>query len=470
MSQNSASLIARLGQVFKSKGKPLWMVGGTVRDLLLNRDIKDLDATTLANEKEIEAWMEEARFFPFRKNNRGDFQTISLKADDLVCDITPFRGPLQTLEDDLGLRDFTLNAMAIPADDFQLGNLVDPFGGVKDLQDRILDTPNDPDLILKDDPLRVLRAARMATKFGLETHPRLLKALEEAAPMVNFDRLSPERIRDEVLAGLDSEKPSDLIRYYDRIGVLPMLFPEISAMKGMEQNTKVHHKDVFEHTLLVMDNAAGIKKDPFFILGALLHDAGKVKTRRLSEKGWTFYNHDIVSTGIASRVTKQLLLGKKDRDLVVNVVAHHMRLYNYSEDWTDTAVRRVVRELGDHFEDIMLMSKADITGQNPKARERKMRKVDAFMSRVNRIEMESIQKPKPPIDGLRIMELLEVTPHKGGGGPLVGLAMNYLKQMVIDGELATDDVEKAEEIIRSGVWRDAETPSFAPVPEPTEEP
>ncbi len=416
--------------------------------------MKDVDAACAAGADTFEPWLKKAGMHPFRRNNRGHFQTVGVTVDGSLCDITPFRGDSGTLEEDLALRDFTINAMAAPADQFDLSHVIDPFGGIRDLQDRLLNTPSDPVALLEEDPLRVMRAVRFSHHYGLVVHPRLLKAMEATAHLVTFERLSGERIRDEVLRTLDTLNPSEVIRFYERIGVLANLFPEIHAMKGMEQNTAQHHKDVFEHTLLVMDNAARIKKDPAFILGALLHDAGKVKTRKLTKKGWTFYNHDIVSTGITSRVMKQLHMPKKERDLVVNVVAHHMRLYNYSEEWSDAAVRRVVRELGDHFDDIMLMSQADITGQNEKSRRRKMKKVDAFVDRVNQLKREEINQPRVPIDGNRVMELLDVTPHKGGGGPLIGAAMGYLKQMVIDGALDPDDVEKAEEIVKSGVWKD----------------
>ena len=453
--------LVKLNTVFDRQGEPLFLVGGTVRDFVLQRPLKDVDAACRASAETFEPWLAKAGFKPFRRNNKGVFQTVGVVVDGVLFDITPFRSEDHTLETDLSLRDFTINAMAAPATGLEISRVIDPFGGLRDLNNHLLNTPSEPLAILTDDPLRVLRAVRFCLHFGLTAHPRLIEAMQQTAPLVSFERLSGERLRDELLIIFNTAAPSEVIRFFDRIGVLENLFPEIHAMKGMAQNAQQHHKDVFEHTLLVMDNAARLRQDAVFILGALLHDAGKVKTRRLTEKGWTFYNHDLVSTGIANRVMKQLVMPKKERDLVVNVVAHHMRLYNYSDEWTDTAVRRVVRELGDHFEDIMLMSRADITGQNPRSRERKQRKVDQFMDRVAHLKREEINKPRSPIDGNRVMQLLGIEPHRGGGGPQVGEVMNHLKQLVIDGVLDPDDTPRAEEIVTSGAWKNP-IPDAAP--------
>ncbi|MET8152350.1 CCA tRNA nucleotidyltransferase [Actinoplanes sp. NPDC049668] len=438
-----------LGRRFGAAGHELHLVGGSVRDALLGRLGDDLDFCTDARPEQtlalVKGWADGVW------ETGRDFGTIGIQKNGLRLEITTFRAEAydglsrnpvvrygDNLLDDLRRRDFTINSMAVslPGHDF-----TDPFGGLDDLAAGIIRTPDSPALSFGDDPLRMLRAARFAAKLRFTVDKPVVEAMTEMA--ADLDRITAERVRDEftkLLCGLD---PIAGLRLLVDTGLADRFIPEISGLK-LEIDEHAQHKDVYEHTLIVVSNAVRLEGDtgPDFVLrmAALMHDVGKPATKAVGRDGRvSFHHHEVVGARLTRQRMKAMRFPKDVTSEVVDLVALHLRFYGYGRgEWTDSAVRRYVTDAGELLPRLHKLTRSDCTTRNRRKAAALSADYDALEERIARIEAEEdLARVRPDLDGNAIMELLGVPP-----GPVVGQAWRHLKELRLDrGPLDRDEAE-----------------------------
>lgn len=440
-----APVLDRLSAVFEGAGHELYLVGGPVRDALLGCPSHDLDFTTSARPDEIERLL---RKLSRRTWDMGrEFGTIgamvSAAGDTYAVEITTFRADAydptsrkpvvafgDSLDDDLRRRDFTVNAMAIrlPGRGF-----VDPFGGVVDLATGRLRTPSTPEVSFSDDPLRMLRAARFAARFGLRPDPDLVAAMTDMAD--RLDIVSAERVRDELSKLLLCDEPRVGLDLLVSTGLAARFLPELPALR-LEADEHHRHKDVYEHSLTVLDQAIALEKqrghEPDLVnrLAALLHDIGKPRTRRFEADGKvSFHHHDVVGAKLTRARLTALRYPKDVIDAVASLVELHLRFHGYSDaDWTDAAVRRYVRDAGDELERLHMLTRSDCTTRNERKATALRRAYEELEWRIDELaKAEELDAMRPDLDGNEIMQLLGLKPGKE-----VGAAYRFLLERRLD--------------------------------------
>lgn len=422
-----------LGERFRAAGHELYLVGGIVRDLLIGRPIdgKELDFATDASPPEttklLKAWGEHVYLVGVR------FGTVSARRGEVHAEVTTFREEVyaeehrkpsvtfgKDLRVDLSRRDFTVNAMAVRVPD---GTFEDPFGGVKHLAARVIDTPLEPDLSFTDDPLRMLRAARFVASLEATPAPRVVDAMTRLAD--RLDIVSRERIAEELSKLLTLPKPSAGLRLLVDTGLSDRFLPELSALR-LEQDPIHKHKDVLEHTFAVVENCDA--SDATLRIAALMHDVGKPKTRQITPEGVQFHHHEVVGARMARERLHALRFPNAVIDDVVQLVEMHLRFHGYGDGWSDSAVRRYVRDAGPLLDRLNQLTRADVTtGNKFKARQFQSLQ-DDLEERIARLaEQENLEAMRPPLDGVEVMEHLGVAP-----GPVVGEALEHLMQLRLD--------------------------------------
>jgi poly(A) polymerase len=453
-------VVERLGRLFTDAGHSLYLVGGSVRDALLGRLGQDLDFTTSARPDEIEPLLRRLTSTVWTVGR--EFGTIGGRSGDWLIEITTFRADTytadsrkpvvrfgDTLEGDLVRRDFTVNAMALSLPDRRF---VDPYGGLDDLIERRLRTPSTPTISFSDDPLRMLRAARFSAKLQLVPNPELIKAMHDLRGRLEI--VSAERIRDEFSKLLLTDTPRVGLDLMVRTGLADEFLPELPALR-LERDEHHRHKDVYAHSLTVLEQAIALEKarnhEPDLInrLAALLHDIGKPRTRRFEAGGKvTFHHHDVIGAKMVRKRLKALRYSTDEIDAVAKLVELHLRFHGYGEqDWTDSAVRRYVRDAGDQLERLHMLTRADCTTRNQAKATRLRRAYDELEWRIDELaEQEELDAMRPDLDGNQIMQILDIPP-----GREVGRAYKYLLEQRIDnGPLGP---ERAEELLRAW-WAD----------------
>lgn len=450
----ASPVVARLGDAFAAAGFELAIVGGPVRDALLGRDTHDLDFTTDARPDDILRIVTPLSTAQWDVGR--DFGTIGARVAGEQVEITTYRADSydgvtrkptvafgDRLEDDLARRDFTVNAMALRVPG---RTLVDPSGGVEDLVAKRLRTPIDAAISFGDDPLRMLRAARFAAQLGFEVDPDTLAAMAELAP--SLDIVSPERIQGELARLLASDDPVRGLRILVDTGLMERFLPEIPALR-LEVDEHHHHKDVYEHSLTVLAQAIDLEHtrhpseapDVRLRLAALLHDIGKPATRRLEPGGGvTFHHHDVKGARLARKRLQALRFDSDTISTVTKLVELHLRFFGYAEGaWTDSAVRRYVRDAGDELERLHILTRADVTTRNRRKAARLAGAYDDIESRIATLrEQEELDSIRPELDGNRIQEILGIGP-----GREVGEAYRFLLELRLDeGRIGEDAAEE----------------------------
>jgi len=443
-----------LAERFAAAGHRLFLVGGIVRDLLLDRDLgrPDLDFTTDAHPEETRRIVGPVADAVWDQGAR--FGTIGVRVGDRTWEITTHRRESyepgsrkpdvaygDSVEDDLARRDFTVNAMALTLPE---PALVDPFDGVDDLLvHKRLRTPLTPEESFADDPLRMLRAARFIAGYGLEPDPALVKAA--TAMSHRLEVVSAERIRDELHKLLAVDDPSSGLWFLHDAGQFDRFLPEIPAMR-LEQDPIHRHKDVLSHTIAVVANVRAHKGDgtPNTItrLAALLHDVGKPRTRGYGPKGVTFHHHEVVGGRMARTRLQELREPTEVVDDVTRLVELHLRFHGYGEGeggWTDSAVRRFVRDAGPLLEELIELTRSDCTTRNERKAAMLQRRMDALEERIARLrEAEELASIRPDLDGDEVMAALGIPPGRD-----VGEAMRFLLELRLDeGPLGTDEATR----------------------------
>jgi len=440
--------IERLARIFAEDERSLYLVGGSVRDELLGLPVHDYDFTTNAEPEGIKRLLRTADADAIYTVGER-FGTVGALFDDARFEITTYRSEAYTpgsrkpavafgtsLEPDLARRDFTVNAMARPAAG---GEIIDPFGGQGDLAARTIRAVGNPDERFAEDPLRLLRAVRFAAQFGFEIEP-----ITRDAIMRNADTLrtiSAERITQEVNRILVGPRPSRPIRELCDLGLMRHIVPELLALR-LGADSHGRHKDMFEHTLMVLDRTPPVLTVRW---GALLHDIAKPRVMSVEDHEVHFYGHEIVGERMARKILNRLKFDRATVDRVCKLVALSGRINSYEGDWTDGAVRRFVREAGDALKDMFMLSRSDVTSRREERVRAAERRVDDLRERCERLQAEAdIAKIKAPLDGNDLMEMFGRPP-----GPWIRPIKERLLAMVLDGELAPDDRERAEEIARA---------------------
>lgn len=423
-------------------GVECYVVGGWVRDLFLERPSTDIDVVVVGSGIALAEALK-------KKCGRGahvsvfrNFGTAQLKWHGMEVEFVgarresyshDSRKPIVedgTLEEDQNRRDFTINAMALCLNADRFGELVDPFDGLYDLEDRIIRTPLDPDITFSDDPLRMMRCVRFATQLNFYIEDETFEALERNRDRIEI--ISRERIAEELNKIIASPIPSKGFVELDRCGLLPLVFSELAALGGVEKVNGRAHKDNFYHTLEVLDNVARNTDNLWLRWAALLHDIGKPKTKRWDAKlGWTFHNHNYIGEKMIPDIFRRMKLPMNEKmKYVQKLVGLHMRpIVIADEEVTDSAVRRLLFEAGDDIDDLMLLCEADITSKNEM---KKQRFLDNFVLVRQKLkdleEKDRIRNFQPPVDGLEIMQLFGLEPCSA-----VGELKAAIKDAILDG-------------------------------------
>jgi poly(A) polymerase len=450
-------VVAQLGETFASGGFSLYVVGGPVRDALLGEASEDLDFTTNARPDDIERLLRRLNHATWDMGR--DFGTIGTLLRDgersWQIEVTTHRAdayepdtrkPIvafgDAIEADLVRRDFTVNAMAVLVVD---GTFVDPYRGLDDLADHILRTPTSPEISFSDDPLRMMRAARFAARLHLRPEPDVVRAMTELAPRLEI--VSAERIRDEFTKLLLLDAPRVALDLLVATGVADQFIPELPALR-LERDEHHRHKDVYEHSLIVLDQAIVLERERHHApdianrLAALLHDIGKPKTRRFEPGGKvSFHHHDVVGAKMIRKRLTDLRYSKDVIDSVSLLVELHLRFHGYGEGvWTDSAVRRYVRDAGPELERLHILTRSDCTTRNQAKADRLRRAYEELEWRIDELEAaEELDSTRPDLDGNEIMRILDVGP-----GPVIGKAYKFLLERRLDRGPVAPDVAEAE--------------------------
>jgi poly(A) polymerase len=447
-------LVDELGERFTAAGEQIALVGGPVRDAMLGRLHNDLDFTTSARpevtEKVLGGWADAIW------DMGRSFGTIGCRKGDWTVEITTYRSDAygatsrkpqveygDTLEGDLGRRDFTINAMAMTLPGRAL---VDPYGGRADLARGVLRTPGTPEASFSDDPLRMLRAARFAAQLDFEVDPAVVAAMTDMADRIEI--VSAERIRDELVKLLMSEHPRRGLSLLVRTGLAGRVLPELPAL-ALERDEHHRHKDVYEHSLTVLEQSIDLETrlpgggpDLVARLAALMHDVGKPQTRRFQDDGSvTFHHHDVVGAKLTRKRLRALRFSNDVVDAVSKLVELHLRFHGYgSGEWTDSAVRRYVRDAGDQLARLHVLTRADCTTRNKRKAERLRRTYDDLEARIARLaEEEELASIRPDLSGHQIMETLGIGPGRD-----VGAAYHFLLDLRMDhGPMSEEDAREA---------------------------
>ena len=451
---SSKPLASDLAKKFAKAGFTLALVGGPVRDAILGRLGNDLDFTTNARPDQTKSIIKKDADSLWETGR--EFGTIAAQFGDVTVEITTYRSEKyeaesrnpevnfgDNIEGDLLRRDFTVNAMALELTTTP-PTFIDNFDGVNDLAHKILRTPGTPENSFSDDPLRMMRAARFSAQLGFDVDPAILTAIKTMTSRIEI--ISAERIRDEFVKLIMSENPRIGIALLVETGLADYVLPEIPKLK-LEIDEHHHHKDVYEHTLKVLEQAISLEDrlgGPNLVirLAALLHDIGKPKTRELIPGGGvSFHHHEVVGARMAKERLKTLRFSNDVINDVSSLVFLHLRFHGYGTgEWTDSAVRRYIRDAEHQLVHLHVLTRADCTTRNQRKAESLARTYDSLEERILKLMAEEeLEKIRPDLDGLEIMEILGISPS-----PVVGQAYQYLLDLRMERGPLGPEVAKAE--------------------------
>lgn len=449
-------------EAVKDYGHPTYVVGGYVRDKILSRKTKDIDIVVIGSGIEL-AGIYAHKIGPrARVNIFKNFGTAMVKFTDQEEWIVEFVGarkesyradsrkPLVedgSLEDDQNRRDFTINTLALSLNESDLGRLLDPFGGFRDMEDGIIRTPLDPDRTYSDDPLRMMRAIRFATQLDFVIEKESFEAIRRNAERLNI--ISRERINDELEKIIMTEKPSIGFNLLYESGLLKLIFPEFVALKGAEYIEGKGHKDNFYHTLQVLDNVAAKSDKLWLRWGALMHDIAKPLTKKFEPGiGWTFHAHEFVGAKMVPKLFQKMKMPTDERmRYVQKLVLLHLRPIVLSQEVvTDSAVRRLLFDTGDDVDDLMSLCESDITSRNPDKVQRYLKNFELVRQKLVEVELKDrVRNWQPPVTGELIMETFGIPPGKE-----VGMIKNAIREAILDGVIHNEFEEAFRLMITEG--------------------
>ena len=433
---------------YQDAGFEIYLVGGAVRDGILGIETNDFDFTTNASTEDSLRLLNKKGY---KTTEIGKaFGTIETTIEKCSIHITTYREDtygkdsrkpeVQTsnnLDTDLSRRDFTINALAY---DMNKNEIIDPYSGLKDLSEGIIRTPDSPDISFSDDPLRMLRACRFISTHGFTPNNDVFEAIKKNLERIEI--VSTERIRDELTKLLTGKNPSLGIKAFVESGLSQLIMPELDELK-IEVDPNHHHKDVYEHTMVVVDRVS-----PTLIsrMSALLHDIGKPKTKGIENGKVHFRHHEVVGAKMSKKIMKRLKYDKRTISDVALLVENHLRPHTFKMGWTDSAVRRYIIDAGDLMSELNELVRADITTKNKEKYEEINKYLDEMEVRIKEVtEKEELSKLRPPISGDEVMEMFNLE-----SGPVVGKIMKALyEQRINDGEVSKEEAAKlAEEVYK----------------------
>jgi putative nucleotidyltransferase with HDIG domain len=444
--KNSRKVFDTIAQLGQELNMPVYVVGGYVRDLLLGIDGFDIDFVVIGD---AIRFCEE---FKKRQSNAGSlvtyprFGTSMIQYQNYKLEFVTARSEIYEensrkptvkkadLLSDLSRRDFTINTLALDIHPKRFGKITDPYNGEEDLKKGIIRTPLEPEQTFSDDPLRMMRAIRFSTRFNFKIEPNTFAAITNTAERLKI--ISQERITAEFNKIVLSKKPSLGINLLEKSGLLAFFFPEFVAMKGIEQREAHHHKDVYFHTLQVLDNVAQISEKLNLRLAAIFHDIAKPNTKRFNKKtGWTFHGHEVVGERMSASILHRLKYSNEIIDYVCKIVRLHLRpMALVSEKVTDSAIRRLLFLSGDEFEDLMTLCRADITSKNPIKVKRYLNNYAIVLKKAKEVEeKDQLRAFKSPVNGNEIMTLFQLSP-----GPQVGRIKKIIEEAILSGEIPNE--------------------------------
>lgn len=448
----------RIGSLADERGQRAFVIGGFVRDLLLNRPCKDIDIVTEGSGIEL-ARATAKRMGIQQVHVFKNFGTAMFRARDYEIEFVGARKESYTrgsrkpvvengtLEDDQNRRDFTINAMAISLNADSFGKLVDPFGGLDDLDRKWIRTPLDSDITYSDDPLRMMRAVRFASQLGFRIEESSLEAIRRNAR--RLDIISAERIHTELNKIILSPRPSRGFKLLFKTKLLHQFFPEMVALHGVEWRKGIGHKDNFYHTLEVLDNVAEQSDSLWLRWAAIMHDIAKPPTKRFDARaGWTFHGHEDRGARMVPKIFGRLKLPMDAKmKYVQKLVLLHLRPIALTKDVvTDSAIRRLLFEAGDDIDDLMVLCRADITSKNEAKVERYLRNYDVVVDKLREVEAkDNIRNFQPPVSGEEIMQTFGIPPSRP-----VGDIKNAIKEAILEGDIHNDPVEAKQLMLRLG--------------------
>ncbi len=444
----NATVFKEVAKAAKQLNLPVYVVGGYVRDCLLNRGApKDLDFVTVGDgialaKKISENQKQKPKVAVFKnygtaqlKHFGFDLEFVGARKESYQHNSRNPQVENGSLEDDQKRRDFTINAMAISLNDNDFGQLLDPFNGIKDLQNKVIRTPQDPHVTFSDDPLRMMRAIRFASQLEFKINEDALQAIYENRKRINI--ISKERIADELNKILLSKKPSIGFALLFKTELLHEFFPELVALQGVDEVDGQVHKDNFYHTLKVVDNISENTQNLWLRWAALLHDIGKPKTKKLIEPiGWTFRGHEFVGAKMVPKIFKNLKLPLNEKmKYVQKIVRLSSRPTALVEDLvTDSAIRRLLFEAGEDVDDLMFLCEADITTKNAKRKNIYLKNFKEVRKKLQEVEeKDKLRNWQPPISGELIMKTFDILPGKE-----VGLIKLAIREGILEGKIAND--------------------------------
>lgn len=443
-------ILYRIGDLADEQGLPCYLVGGYVRDLIMQRPCTDIDIMVIGEPVPFAKAMVEQlggrNFVLFER-----FRTAQLELDDTGAGTFKLeivgarkesynpesRKPITsigTLEDDLSRRDFTINALALRLNREQRGEVVDLYDGQRHIREKLLKTPLDPEQTFSDDPLRMMRAARFACQLDFRLDEATLEAMKAMSGRIGI--VSRERVSHEFLKIMQAPKPSIGLKILHSTGLLKEIIPELDVMAGIEQVDGLGHKDTLFHTFQVVDNLAEHSDKLWLRVSALLHDIAKPITKRFNQRsGWTFHGHEAVGVKLVRRIFRAMKWPMEPMEYVQKMVRLHHRPIPLSKgEITDSAVRRLMFDAGQDLDDLMMLCRADVTSKNPRKVQRIMKNFNNVEAKIAEVgEKDLLAKWRPPVSGTDIMELLDLPQ-----GRTVGIIKSHMENAIIDGDIPYD--------------------------------